>query len=303
MNNDLIIKRGAANKIAEEPVVDGALLLDKESGVLYADVDDKRLEVGATVKKDATFNKNVTIYGNADVKGSVVATSIVAKSDAELGDTSCTRLTANNATCENLTVNESMFINAPYVSANRIEGTSVNLPSENDFLVNETSFKSLLLDAVYPIGSLYWSRNETDPSMLFGGTWKRIKNKFILAAGDEGTTYAVGKTGGAATVTLKVSEMPGHNHTITVNNGGAHYHKVGIEEASKSTTGGTWSVVRPYDKTVNTASWVSNSESEHTHTASAANTGGGAAHENMPPYVAFYCWERIDPSTETGNEQ
>ena len=30
----------------------------------------------------------------------------------------------------------------------------------------------------------------------------------------------------------------------------------------------------------------------HSHTLSIAAAGGGAAHENMPPYVTYYCWER-----------
>lgn len=119
-----------------------------------------------------------------------------------------------------------------------------------------------ILDLVYPVGSLYWSRNSTDPGTLFGGTWTRVKDVFILAAGD---TYAQGATGGAATVTLTASQMPEHNHTISYHSGDpsidvvSGYHTVG------------WGDVR--DTTSVTA-------------------GGGQPHENMPPYKAYYCWER-----------
>ena len=32
-----------------------------------------------------------------------------------------------------------------------------------------------------------------------------------------------------------------------------------------------------------------NDPSEYT-----ASTGGGSSHENMPPYIAAYCWRRIN---------
>lgn len=70
-------------------------------------------------------------------------------------------------------------------------------------------FKQSLLDCVRPVGSYYWSDVDTDPGTLFGGTWERVKDRFILAAGD---TYAAGATGGEATHTLTVEEMPGHTH-------------------------------------------------------------------------------------------
>ena len=79
-----------------------------------------------------------------------------------------------------------------------------------------------LLNLVYPIGSIYWSSNNTNPGTLFGGTWTQIKDRFILAAGD---SYTNGATGGAATVTLTVSNMPSHSHSFTPNGKvGSHKH-------------------------------------------------------------------------------
>ena len=69
-----------------------------------------------------------------------------------------------------------------------------------------------LLNLVYPVGSIYWSSNNTNPGTLFGGTWTQIKDRFILAAGD---SYTNGAIGGAATVTLTVSNMPSHKHSFT----------------------------------------------------------------------------------------
>ena len=79
-----------------------------------------------------------------------------------------------------------------------------------------------LLNLVYPVGSIYWSSNNTNPGTLFGGTWTQIKDRFILAAGDY---YSNGATGGAATVTLSVSNMPSHSHSFTPSgNVSSHSH-------------------------------------------------------------------------------
>ena len=45
-----------------------------------------------------------------------------------------------------------------------------------------------LYNLIYPIGSIYLSVNSVDPSTLFGGTWEKIKDKFLLSDGD---TYII----------------------------------------------------------------------------------------------------------------
>ena len=79
-----------------------------------------------------------------------------------------------------------------------------------------------LLNLVYPVGSIYLSSKNTNPGTLFGGTWVQIKDRFILTAGD---SYSNGATGGAATVTLTVSNMPSHKHSFTPSGTvGSHTH-------------------------------------------------------------------------------
>lgn len=57
----------------------------------------------------------------------------------------------------------------------------------------------------YDVGDIYISADPTSPAIKFGGVWTRIKDKFILGAGD---TYANGATGGTATVTLVANNIP-----------------------------------------------------------------------------------------------
>lgn len=68
----------------------------------------------------------------------------------------------------------------------------------------------------FPIGSIYLSVNSTSPASLFGGTWEKIKDKFLLSSGD---TYTNGAIGGEATHTLTIEEMPSHVHTKYMSDG------------------------------------------------------------------------------------
>ena len=127
----------------------------------------------------------------------------------------------------------------------------------------EQAKKDILLSA-YPVGSVYISTVSTSPSALFGGTWERIKDTFLLAAG---TTYTAGTTGGEATHTLTIDEMPRHRIDLNAVN-------AGLDEAGSG--------YHP--------AWVV--DKKYTAQALSANIGGDQPHNNMPPYLAVYVWKR-----------
>lgn len=62
-----------------------------------------------------------------------------------------------------------------------------------------------LMDIIYPVGSIYQSMNATSPASSIGGTWTQLKT-FLY-----GSTTAK-QTGGEATHTLTIDEMPKHQH-------------------------------------------------------------------------------------------
>lgn len=123
-----------------------------------------------------------------------------------------------------------------------------------------------LIDIIYPVGSVYISVNSTSPQTLFGGTWSQLKDRFLLGAG---STYSNGKTGGAATHTLTVDQIPSHRHTVhgridrNQGSGTVFREPYGYDES-----GGT-------DNNIDTYA-----------------TGGGKEHNNMPPYLVVYMWKR-----------
>lgn len=84
------------------------------------------------------------------------------------------------------------------------------LPSQSDVLqLGDSAW--LTAQGAYPVGAIYLSVTDVNPAALFGGTWERIGGRFLLGAD---LTYEAGSTGGEATHTLTVDEMPKHNHEI-----------------------------------------------------------------------------------------
>lgn len=185
---------------------------------------------------------------------------------------------------------------------------------------------------LYPVGSVYISFNSADPSTLFGGTWQRLKDTFLLANGD---TYAANTTGGSATKTITVVNMPAHNHTV--NSSGAHTHSAttssngnhthtrgsmnitgsfGYIENQNSMTSGAFTKGSYRENVGGTPengipinfdasrSWTgaTSSAGAHTHTLTTSsagshthttnNTGGGTPINIMPPYTTVYVWKR-----------
>lgn len=126
-----------------------------------------------------------------------------------------------------------------------------------------------LVNLVYPVGSIYMSMNDASPDVLFGGTWERIQNRFLLAAGE---SYGVGTTGGESEHVLTVDEMPAHAHKVVYSDSTSTDHEWGY---SFERTGGKLSA----DATLTSAG--------------VDVAGGGQAHNNMPPYLAVYMWKRI----------
>lgn len=144
-----------------------------------------------------------------------------------------------------------------------------------------------IFDLVYPIGSLYWSKNATDPGTLFGGTWTRVKDKFILAAGD---TYAQGTTGGAATVALTTAQLPAHSHT----RGTMQITGTGLRGGQDGTCGGAFIKERTGQSNGAAGPYAADYgfKASNSWSGSTSSVGSGSAHNNMPPYVTYYCWER-----------
>lgn len=145
-----------------------------------------------------------------------------------------------------------------------------------------------IASVIYPVGAIYMSVDSTSPATLFGGTWSRINDTFLLAAG---STYSAGATGGSADAII-----PNHKHSVSgVTNaisGGAHQHTMSAEWSSGS--GSDSGYTKTSNRSTGTKT-VPSSGSSHNHNLPAHDTdytGVSATDKNMPPYLAVYVWKR-----------
>jgi hypothetical protein len=131
-------------------------------------------------------------------------------------------------------------------------------------MVASTNTKPTLLQ-IYPVGCIYTSVTSTNPGSLFGGSWVAFGAGRVLVGidGSQSEFDSVNETGGAKTHTLSVSEIPAHTHTYEWENSGGSGYSPGAANGDSSL----------YSKT-------------------SGSTGGGAAHNNLQPYVVVYMFRR-----------
>ena len=144
-----------------------------------------------------------------------------------------------------------------------------------------------LLDMVYPVGSIYLSVSGTDPQTLFGGTWARLEDVFLLAAGAK---HPAGSTGGEEMHTLTVGEMPSHgNHLMQ----GRMYQEL-ADNASNDSSYRSNTLYLGKNAFASTGNFNRGWKDWNGGEMYPAGTlkGGGNPHNNMPPYLAVYTWKR-----------
>ena len=65
------------------------------------------------------------------------------------------------------------------IDGSKIVNNSITEDKLSEEIKNKLNGMGGIVDLIYPIGSIYMSVSSTSPSVLFGGTWKKIENKFI----------------------------------------------------------------------------------------------------------------------------
>lgn len=167
--------------------------------------------------------------------------------------------------------------------------------------------------AAWPVGSVFLSVVNTSPATLLGfGTWVALAAGRMLVGFDSGDTDfdTLEETGGAKTVTLTEAQIPSHTHVQN-----AHTH---TQDAHNHTQNAHTHVIRSQTATTGSATSyehgaldTSSAEAEATEVTDAAtavnqaatatnqnatavnqNTGGGQAHQNLPPYLVVRMWKR-----------
>lgn len=242
------------DSVAQTPTIEELEAIDVTlfEGVNYIYTNYSNVEVSVTYPKDNDLNRlfiNSSIFNrNKELNNDFGLDDIYFK-DAftKMGDELNEEIDNLNVKC--ITSKNNTF----------------SLDSQGNLVVNSITSNSggssLSLLDVYPVGSIYMSVNNVSPSTLFGGTWAKIEDKFLLASG---STYINESTGGTSTNTLVESNLPGRA-MVRMSVSGTKYGcncNVGI-----------------------TNSW-----------ANICMADGGFTHSqsinNMPPYLVVNIWKR-----------
>ena len=158
--------------------------------------------------------------------------------------------------------NTSQVVTAATASA----GTNTNQVATTAFVKAE-----IAATPAYPIGAIFtttvaYANSAAVVAAVGGTTWTAFGAGKVLVGVDAGDSDfdTVEETGGAKTHTLTTSEMPAHTHSYDKQV--TSTDAISIHDISRVTGGNTG--------------------------ATTGSTGGGAAHNNLQPYITVYMWKR-----------
>lgn len=201
----------------------------------------------------------------------------------------------NNTIEDYLTItNNGLDVDANNVNANCItsKNNTFSMDTSGNLICNSitTNVSSgVTFDQIYPVGSIYLSMNDVNPGTLFGGTWVKITDRFLIGAGNN---YVLGATGGQTS----------HNHTSPVHSHGYGSLYTAIQYAGtygtryRTKTGISFT---PNERKADGGAGYNYSTScsegiqiyGSTGNNSSANTGSTTV---LPPYLAVNIWKRTN---------
>lgn len=124
----------------------------------------------------------------------------------------------------------------------------------------------------FPIDSVFLAVVSTNPATLLGyGTWTQIaQGQFLVGQKASDPDFDVAEeTGGEKTHTLTLAEIPSHSHIL-------RRHGITTGSLTGITTAPDTSSSNPIDAGPRSG-----------------DTGGGEAHNNLPPWFVVYTWKRM----------
>ena len=111
------------------------------------------------------------------------------------------------------------------------------------------------------VGAVLFSfNNGFSPASIYGGSWEKITDRFLVGAGG---SYSIGGTGGSADAVVVA-----HTHSMTFYGGGANPFY--------------------YPSYITAIGGIATSEGNGVNSA-----GESGAEKNMPPYIACNIWRKI----------
>jgi len=268
------------NVVTTVKIADDAVTADK-----LANSINTAIAANTAKNTNATHTGDVTGSGSLTIANNAVTT-------AKIADDAITNAKiADNAI-------QTVQIAVSQVTSNRIADQAVTLAkiehgtSSNDgkFLrANngaDPSFETITVPVGIPSGGIIiWSgaANAIPSGFVIcdgGNSTPDLRDRFVVGAG---SSYGVDDTGGATSVTLTSNQIPAHGHAFSGSN--THNHSF------------TGPATNPHNNTewgqgddgsiAKYMTSLSTNNATISISGTTSNTGGGASHENRPPYYAL----------------
>lgn len=177
-------------------------------------------------------------------------------------------------------------VNSAVNTANNAQNTAEQVRVEMDAVTNK----------LYPVGSIYISVNNVNPSTFFGGSWVAFATGKTIVGVDtgQGEFNAVEKSGGD-----KNAMVIAHYHNVPAQNttsGGTHDHDIYTRGGIFAPGTSSASSLGFSDKNNGKSTSAIIGDGNHYHNIPAHNTnssGQSGAGKNLPPYITVYMWKRI----------
>ncbi len=143
---------------------------------------------------------------------------------------------------------------------------------------NKIESAQVIIDIIYPVGSIYMSVNSTNPGVLFGGTWERITGRYLLGWK---SGWTLGEEAGSSS----------HSHTegnlaAAIGASGNDIYSLSYEAGGKNSRGP--STVGMY--TLGASSSTSSNRTFNHHTRVYGTTESTSL---WPPYLIVCMWKRV----------
>jgi hypothetical protein len=168
---------------------------------------------------------------------------------------------------------------------NRIDTNTIYADTYLNLPVIDIDTKEDIVNHIYPVGSIFLSFTNADPSFRFTGTlWVQVsQGRFVVGVGTgndeiQNRVFTAGNTTGEYNHTLTVAEMPNHTHSLDVD--GEQFYITNDANTSGPNTFGRFRAQGPSD------------DNDGRYCPQLPSTGGGQAHNNTPPGFGLYVWQR-----------
>lgn len=170
---------------------------------------------------------------------------------------------------------------------------SITFESDPVEKIESAVSRSELFDLIYPVGSIYLTVSDTNPSTLFGGTWVRWgKGRAIVGEDSSDSDFTpVEHTYGS-------KNFQKHNHCVTINNTTGLTGTLTFKTYSSATSCEGDMFVQTWSDSGVTPSGTSKDKNvtvsvnaNHKHTGTIDEHGTGTC-GNLQPYIVCYTWKR-----------